>query len=65
MLETVDCPMPTDPARAYAVRACEDQDAPGVIAGNFTLYNTEIQALIDPGSTHSYICLEQLSDKLP
>ena len=47
------------------MRACEDQDAPGVIMGNFTLYNTEIHALIDPGSTHSYICIEQLSDKLP
>ena len=33
--------------------------------GNFTLYNTEIHALIDPDSTHSYICIEQLSDKLP
>ena len=38
---------------------------PGVITGNFALYNTEIHALIDPGSTHSYICIEQLSDKLP
>ena len=24
-----------------------------------------MHALIDPGSTHSYICIEQLSDKLP
>ena len=39
--------------------------APGVIAGNFTLYDTKIHALVDPGSTHSYICIEQLSDKLP
>ena len=46
------------------MRAHEDQDVPGVIAGNFTLYNTEMHALIDPGSTHSYICIEQLSDKL-
>ena len=36
-----------------------------MIAGNFTLYNTEIHALIDPSSTHSYICIEKLSDKLP
>ena len=63
--ETVDRPMPTAPARAYAMRAREDQDAPRVIAGNFTLYNTEIHALIDLGSTHSYICIKQLSDKLP
>ena len=47
------------------MRAREDQDAPGVIAGNFTLYNNEMHALVDPGSTHSYICIEQLSAKLP
>ena len=47
------------------MRAREDQDAPGVIAGNFTLYDNEMYALIDAGSTHSYICIEQLSDKLP
>ena len=41
----------------------EDQDAPGVIAGNFTLYENEMHALIDPGSKHLYICIEQLSDK--
>ena len=39
-------------ARAYAMRAREDQDAPEVIAGNFTLYNIEMHALINPGSTH-------------
>ena len=65
MSDTVDHPTPTAPARAYAMRAREDQDAPGVIAGNFTLYNTEMHALIDPASTHSYICIEQWSDKLP
>ena len=63
--EIVYRPTPTAPARAYAMRAHEDQDAPMVIAGNFTLYNTEIHALIDLGSKHSYICIEQLSDKLP
>ena len=47
------------------MRAHEDQDALRVIASNFTLYNNEMQALLDPGSTHSYICIEQLSDKLP
>ena len=36
-----------------------------MIVGNFTLYNIEIHALIDPDSTHSYICIEKLSDKLP
>ena len=63
--ETINCPTTTVPAQAYAMRAVEDQDAPGVIAGSFTLYNNEIHALIDPGSTRSYVCIEQLSDKLP
>ena len=40
--ETVNRPTSTVPARAYAMRACEDQDAPGVIAGNFTLYDNEM-----------------------
>ena len=47
------------------MRAREDQDVPGVIVGNFTLYNIEMHVLIDPSSTHSYICIEQLSYKLP
>ena len=47
------------------MRALEDQDAPGVIASNFTLYDNKMHALVYPGSTHSYICIEQLSDKLP
>ena len=64
-LEIVNRRTTTTPARAYAMRAREDQDAPGVIADNFTLYNNEMHALIDPGSTHSYVCIEQLSDKLP
>ena len=63
--ETVNRPTTATPARAYAMRAREDQDAPGVIAGKFTLYNNEMHALVDPGSTHSYICIEQLSAKLP
>ena len=40
--ETVDHPMPTAPARAYAMKAGEDQDAPEVIAGIFSLYDIEI-----------------------
>ena len=47
------------------MRAREDQDARRVIVGNFTLYDNEMHALVDPGSTHSFICIEQLSDKLP
>ena len=47
------------------MRAHKDQDSPRVIEGNFTLYDTEMHALVDPGSTHSFICIEQLSDKFP
>ena len=57
-LETLNCPTTTILARAYAMRARQDQDAPGIIAGNFTLYNNKIHALVDLGSTHSYICIE-------
>ena len=58
-------PATTAPARAYAMRAREDPDIPRVIAGTFTLFDIDLYALIDPGSTHSYICMEQMSDKLP
>ena len=63
--ETVDRPMPTALARAYAMKAREDQDVPEVIAGIFSLYDIEMHALIDPGSTHSYVCMEHVFDKVP
>ena len=44
------------PARAYAMKAVEDTDAPDVIVGNFTIFDTIVHALIDLGSTHSYVC---------
>ena len=44
------------PAIAYAMKAVEDTDAPYVILGNFQIYYTTIHALINPESTHSYIC---------
>ena len=44
------------PTRAYAMKAVEDTDAPDVIIGNFTIFDTIVHALIDPGSTHSYVC---------
>ena len=53
MSETLDHSMPTAPTRAYAMKTHEDQDASEVIAGIFSLYDIEIHALIDPGSTHS------------
>ena len=35
----------------------EEKDAPDVIFGNFYIFETVVHALIDPGSTHSYICI--------
>ena len=58
-------PTTTAPSRAYVMRVLEDLDIPGVIAGTFTLFDIDLYALIDPSSTHSYICIEQMSDKLP
>ena len=57
--------MPTAPRRAYAMKAREDQDAPKVIADIFSLYDIEMHALIDPRSTHSYVCIEHVFDKVP
>ena len=45
--ETVNRPTTKSRARAYAMKAREDRDAPGVTAGNFTLYNSEMHALIN------------------
>ena len=42
-------------ARAYAMKAVEEKDAPDVIVVNFYIFKTAINALIDPSSTHSYI----------
>ena len=62
--KTVDRPMPSTPARACAMKACGDQDALEVIAGIISLYGIEMHALIDPGSTHSYVCIEHVFDKM-
>ena len=64
-LETMNRPATTALARAYAMRTREDMDIPRVIAGTVTFFDIDLYALIDPGSTHSYICMEQLSHKLP
>ena len=47
------------------MKAREDQNAPEVIASIFSLYDIEMHALIDPGSTHSYVCIEHVFDKVP
>ena len=36
-----------------------------MIAGIFSLYDIEMYALIDLGSTHSYICTEPVFDRMP
>ena len=46
------------PAREYARKSVEDTDASDVIIGNFTIFDTIVHALIDPGSTHSYVCTD-------
>ena len=47
------------------MKAREDQDAPEVITSIFSLYDIEMHALINPGSTHSYLCMEHVFDKVP
>ncbi|KAG8487500.1 hypothetical protein CXB51_018708 [Gossypium anomalum] len=56
--DTAGRPEVRAPARTYAIRAREDTSAPDVITGTFSLLDTDITALIDPGSTHSYICVK-------
>ena len=47
------------------MKAHEDQDALEVIAGIFSLFDIEMHALIDPSSTHSYVCMAHVFDKVP
>ena len=49
------------PARVYAMKAVEDKDGPNVIVDNFHIFKTIVHALIDLGSTHSYVCTLILS----
>ena len=56
--DTIGRPEVRAPARTYAIRVREDASAPDVITGTFSLLDTDITALIDPGSTHSYICVK-------
>ncbi|VFQ95771.1 unnamed protein product [Cuscuta campestris] len=44
------------PTRTYAMHGRTEQPAYDVIMGMFTLFDTSISALIDPGSTLSYVC---------
>ena len=38
------------------MKAVEDKDAPDMIVGNFNIFDTLVHALINPRSTHSYVC---------
>ena len=40
------------------MKVVEDTDAPDVIVGNFTIFDTIVHALIDLESTHSYVCTD-------
>ncbi|KAL5775879.1 hypothetical protein ACOSP7_013436 [Xanthoceras sorbifolium] len=51
------------PARAYVIRTQEDRDAPDVITGIVSIFDLTVTALIDPGSTHSYICDAMIRDR--
>ena len=42
-------------AKAYAIEAWKEATALDVIVGNFSPFNINVYALIDLGSTHSYI----------
>ena len=42
------------------MKAHEDQDGPDLIAGIISLYGIEMHALIDLGSTHSYVSIERV-----
>ena len=62
--ETVNHLNTTVPARAYVMKAREDQDALELIAGILSLYDIEMHALIEHSSTHSYVCTEHLFVKM-
>ena len=38
------------------MKAMEDKDASDVRVGKFSIFETNVYALIDPGLTHSYVC---------
>ena len=44
------------PARVYHIKGREDEDSPDVIAGMVDINFISCNALIDSGSTHSFVC---------
>ncbi|KAA3480313.1 Transposon Ty3-G Gag-Pol polyprotein [Gossypium australe] len=52
--------------RTYAIRSRKEASSPDVIMGTFPFYDTHGVALIDLGSTHSYVCIKLVSSmKMP
>ncbi|KAA3473842.1 DNA/RNA polymerases superfamily protein [Gossypium australe] len=51
------------PTRAYDIRTREEASSPDVITSTFSIYGTNTIALIDPGLTHSYVCMNLASSK--
>ena len=43
------------------MKVVEDKDASDVIVSNFHIFQTIVHALIDPGSTHFYVCTSSSS----
>ena len=50
-------------ARTYAIRGPEARESTEVVIDKFSFLDRVIYALIDPGSTHSYICSELVLEK--
>ncbi|KAA3485419.1 Gag-Pol polyprotein [Gossypium australe] len=50
-------------ARPYAIHTRKEASSLDVNAGTFSLYDTNVIALIDPGSTHSHICMNLVFNK--
>ncbi|XP_012477541.2 uncharacterized protein LOC105793161 [Gossypium raimondii] len=63
MKDTTMRPETRTPARAYTICTREDASSPDVITGKFSLSDTDVIALIDPGSTQSYVCVNLVSNK--
>ncbi|KAL4341455.1 hypothetical protein GQ457_08G021100 [Hibiscus cannabinus] len=52
---TSNRPIGKAPVQVYHVRGCEEEVDPDVIAGIIELHTHLVYALIDPGSTHSFV----------
>ncbi|XP_012482862.1 uncharacterized protein LOC105797427 [Gossypium raimondii] len=51
------------PARAYAIRAREEASPPDVIIGTFSIFDTNVSAFSDLGSTYSFVCRNLVTSK--